>query len=113
MPPATYPVTLEDAADIIEQLRLSPSKTFVEPSRYRGYLFEDAKTAALLKLRFNAERLPFDNDDQFLMFALADEEIDRWLALCGGEYERVEFVAVQFGSDGDRAQFEAVLSPTN
>jgi hypothetical protein len=37
MPPsAAYPITLEAASDLCEQLRLSPFETFIEPSRFAG-----------------------------------------------------------------------------
>jgi len=109
MPFATYAITLEAATDLIQQLALSPFHTHIEPSRYAGYLFDDLRSATAFRLRFDAERLAYDDEEHFLMFALADQEIEPWLRSCGGEFERVEFVAVQFASDGDRAQFEAML----
>src|SRR4051794_19660123 len=48
---STYPLTLEHATDIIEQLRLSPYETIIEPSRLRGYLFDDLGTATAFRLR--------------------------------------------------------------
>jgi len=109
MPFATYAITLEAATDLIQQLALSPFHTHIEPSPCAGYLFDDLSMATAFRLRFDAERLAYDDDDQFLMCVVADAEIEPWLRSCGGEYQRVEFVAVQFASDGDRAQFEAML----
>jgi len=109
MSPTTYPITLEHATDLIQQLALSPSETFIEPSPWAAFLFDDLRSATAFRLRFNAERLPYADRSQFLMVAEHDPEMEPWLRSCGGDYEQVEFVAVQFASDGDRAQFEAML----
>src|SRR5215218_8797802 len=90
MPSATYPITLEHATDLREQLRLSPFHTHIEPSRYAGYLFDDLRSATAFRLRFNAERLPYADRSQFLMVAEHDPEMEPWLRSCGGDYEQVE-----------------------
>jgi hypothetical protein len=108
---ATYPFTLEHATDIIIELRLSPLETIIEPSRYRGYLFDDLGTATAFRLRFDAERLPYDDPSQFLMCVSADRDIEPGLAACGSEYREVEFVVVRFASEKDRLMFEESLSP--
>jgi hypothetical protein len=111
MTSATYPLTLDHASDIIEQLRLSPSETIIEPSPCAAYLLDHLNAATAFRLRFNAERLPYDDPAQFLMFALADEETEPWLGSCGGEWQKVEFVVVRFGCEEDQVRFEEMLWP--
>jgi len=108
---ATYAVTLDHATDIAIQLRLPPCDTIIEPSRACCILFDDLTTATAFRLRFDAEPLAYDDPSQFLMSVLDDQEIEPWLASSGSEYERVEFVAVQFGSAEDQERFEGMLWP--
>lgn len=106
-----YPVTLEAATDLCEELRLSPWHTFIEPTPYAAFLFDDLATATAFRLRFDAELLPYDDQSQFLMSVRDDAEIEPWLASCGGDSEKVEFVTVGFASEGDRVAFEGMLWP--
>src|SRR4051794_25777884 len=106
---ATYPITLEHATDIIIELRLSPLETIIEPSRYRGYLFDDLYAATAFRLRFDAEQVAYGDPAQFLMSVLDDAEIEQWLRSSDSECEQVEFVSVRFGSEGDRETFEGML----
>lgn len=108
---AVYPVDIERATDIAVELDLNPLTTFMERSRFVGYAFDDLTTATAFRLRFDAERWPTTDEDIFFMYLLDEPEIGPWLASCGGDHEKVEFVAVRFGSKKHRERFEEALWP--
>jgi hypothetical protein len=107
-----YLLSYEEASEIASSLGLNPSLTFIEPSRYCGYMFDDLNAATAFRLAFDARRWPTTDDDHFLMIVEPTPEIASWLGSCGVECLPVETVAVQFRSEQDRADFEEVLWPS-
>jgi hypothetical protein len=106
-----YPMTLEEACDVANQIKLNPRQTYIEPSRFSGHLTDDNKAAVALRLTFNAKPWPTVSDDLHLMFVERSPEVLAWIGSCGYEFEPVEIVAVQFGSDEDQEKFEGVVWP--
>ena len=104
-------MSLADACAVAEQIKLSPDSFYIEPSRLSGFLFNNENAATFFKLWFSAKRWPTTTDDFFLMFVERSAEVSEWLGSCGYEIEPVGIVAVMFGSDEDKARFEAVIWP--
>jgi hypothetical protein len=106
-----YPMTLERTCDVANQIKLNPRQTYIEPSRFSGYLTDDIKAATALRITFNAKRWPTKDDDLFLMYVERSPEVSAWIGSSGFEFEPVEIIAVLFGSDEDQESFERVIWP--
>ena len=104
-----YPLTLEQATDLLIDLKLSPYTTFLVPSRWRMFALSDLSTATLFRLTFDADHIPTTDPNEYVMCVREGIEIDRWLAACGGAFEEVELTAVGFGSAEDKTGFETRL----
>ncbi|MEA2898600.1 MAG: hypothetical protein QOJ84_4215 [Bradyrhizobium sp.] len=104
-------MSLAHACAVAKQIKLSRLHTYIEPSRFAGYLSDDLKAATALRITFNAKRWPTKVDDLFLMYVERSPEVSAWIGSCGYEFEPVEIVAVLFGSDEDQESFENVIWP--
>ncbi|QDM16133.1 hypothetical protein FNL55_08955 [Tardiphaga sp. vice352] len=106
-----YPITTAEALEVAEQISLNPILTYIEPSRFQGYLLEDLSSAVFLMCRFDAKRWPTKINDLFFMYVERSPDVAAWIGSCGCEFKVVEIAAVLFGSDQDRESFEKVLWP--
>jgi hypothetical protein len=104
-------MTLAHACAVANQIKLSPRHTYIEPSRFSGFLFDHVTAATLLRLTFDAKHWPTKVDDLFLMYVERSPEVSSWIASCGYQFEPVEIVAILFGSDEDQESFENVIWP--
>jgi len=106
-----YPMTLEEACDVANEIKLNPRRTYIEPSRFSGFLFDNVSDATLFRLMFDAKHWPTKVDHLFLLYVERSPEASAWIRSCGCDFAPVEIVAVLFGSDEDQKSFENVIWP--
>lgn len=102
---------LNEACDVAKQIKLNPYETYIEPSRFSGYLFDNCSAAIAFRITFNAKPWSTKCDDLFFMYVERSLEVSAWIRSCGYDYQAVEIVAIQFRSDEDRNNFEAAIWP--
>ena len=106
-----YPMPIVDAIDVAKQINLGSERTHIEPSRFRGFLFDHLSPATLLMMLFEGKYWPTKVDDLYLIYVERSPEVSAWIDSCGYEFQAVEIVAILFGSDEDQESFENVIWP--
>ena len=106
-----YPMTLNEAADVAKRIKLDPYETYIEPSRFSGYLLDNCSAAIAFRMTFTAKPWSTKCDDLFFLYVETSSEVSSWIESCGYDYRAVEIVAIQFRSDEDRNNFEAAIWP--
>lgn len=104
-------MTLEEAWDVADQIKLNRFETYIEPSRFTGYLFNNATAAVALRMTFNAKPWPTISEDIFLMYVEPSPDVSAWIGSCGYNSENIEIVAILFASHEDRKKFQKVIWP--
>ncbi len=75
---AVYPIPLEDAFAIAEEVGL-PGATFIEPSRFTGFLCSTASADIHFRLNFNAaQRWPSGPYVSLMITAATSDEVRDW-----------------------------------
>jgi hypothetical protein len=106
---AVYPIPLEDAFAIAEEVGL-PGATFIEPSRFTGFLCSTASADIHFRLNFNdAQRWPSDPYVSLMITAAASDEVRDWSLAHPGSGQLVEVTAFAFQSPSDQQRFEDSL----
>ncbi len=106
---AVYPIPLEDAFAIAEEVGL-PGATFIEPSRFTGFLCSTASADIHFRLNFNdAQQWPFDPDVALMITTAACDEVRDWSLAHPGSGQVIEVTAFAFQSAADQHRFEAAL----
>ncbi len=106
---AIYPIPLEDAYAIAEKIDL-PGATFIEPSRFTGFLCSTTSADVHFRLNFNdAQRWPSDPGVSLMITAAASDEVQDWSLDHPGSGQVIEVTAFAFQSAADQHRFEAAL----
>lgn len=74
-----YPIPFEEACNVANQIKLNPRQTYIEDSRFSGYLFNNQSAAVALRMTFSAKPWPLKCDDLYLMYVGRSPEVSAWI----------------------------------